>query len=90
MLVISVLAFIIYFNRIRLAIAVIKSASLFIIKVPFSLLVPPIFAIITLAFWVIWIISFIYVYSVGEIKGSNNSPFATITWDENIRNMLYY
>ena len=87
---VSVIAFFILFNKIRLAIAIIKSASVFLIDEPYSLLVPPIFAIITILYWAFWIVSFAYIYSVGTIRGSSSSPFATIEWDQNIRYMLWY
>lgn len=88
--ILSIVAFICYFNRIRLAIAVIKTASLYVMEVPFSLMVPPFIAIFLVIFWLLWIYSFIYVYSVGDIKGRSDSPFATITWDETTRRMLYF
>lgn len=31
-----------------------------------------------------------YVYSVGDVTGSDNGPFASVTWKKNVRYMLIY
>jgi hypothetical protein len=51
-----------------LAIAIIKSASLYVIDEPFALLLPPIFAVLSIGFWAFWIAGFVFIYSIGEIK----------------------
>lgn len=44
------------------------------------MLVPPVMAIVTIAWWILWIYGFVYVYSVGDVhKKSENSIFGTIT-----------
>jgi len=32
----------------------------------------------------------VYVYSVGDVTGSDNGPFASVTWKKNVRYMLIY
>lgn len=87
---ISILALLCYFSRIRMAIAIIKTAALFVMEVPTVMFVPPVFTIIVMGFWALWITSFFYIYSIGDIKGRADSPFATVTWSENIRYYLIY
>lgn len=67
-----------YFNKIRLAIAIIKTATLYIIDVPLTLLVPPIFSVFVACWWVFWIIAMVYLYSDGVISKSESTPFATV------------
>lgn len=66
------------FKKIKLAIAIIKTATLYIRDVFLVMLVPPIFSLIVAGWWVFWIIAAIYVYSVGEITKSVDTPFATV------------
>lgn len=70
-------------NNIRLAIAVIKTATIFTIQTPTSMLISPVMAIITIVWWIVWVIFFVHVLSVGEIqKSSASSIFATVTHKE--------
>lgn len=64
---ISLIALFCLWNNIRLAIAVIKTATVFMKDVWSALLVPPVIAIIAVAWWIIWVIFFVFVYSVGDI-----------------------
>jgi hypothetical protein len=54
------MAFICMFNKIRLAIAVIKTATLFVRDNFLIILVPPVIAIVLLILWIWWIISVVY------------------------------
>lgn len=60
----SLLGLLCHFNRIRMAIAIIKTAALFIIEIPFIMLVPPVFTFLVTGYWRLWIMSFIYIYSM--------------------------
>jgi len=66
------------FNNIRLAIAIIKTATAYVIDVPLSMLVPPCFTVLTGIWWLYWIFGVVYLYSVGTIVKSNTSPLATV------------
>lgn len=72
-------------QKIRLAIAVVKTSALFLRDVPSALIVPLIFGIITICFWALWLGMFIYMFSVGDIEGGHTSPFATIKWSTTTR-----
>jgi hypothetical protein len=70
-------------NNIRLAIAIIKTATLFTISNPTSMLISPIMAIVTIVWWLIWLLCFVYVYSVGTVvKRSASSIFANVIHTE--------
>lgn len=86
----SVIIFLCIFNKIRLAIGIIKTATKYVNDNFSVMLVPPITAILIGILWVWWIISVIYVVGLGEIKGTGQSPFASVTFDDNTRNMVYY
>jgi choline transporter-like protein 2/4/5 len=78
------------FNKIRLAIAVIKTATLFV-RDNFSIIfLPIVLALIMGAIWVWWIISILYVIALGTITGQGTTPFASVTWDEEQRRMIWY
>ena len=61
-----------------MAIAVVKSAAVFVVETPSVILVPPVFIVITMGFWALWIVSFVYVYSTGTIITNPSTPFASV------------
>ncbi|CAD8120069.1 unnamed protein product [Paramecium sonneborni] len=89
-IIFSIIAFICIFNKIRLAIGVVKTATLYV-KDNFSvMIVPPIIGICLGILWVWWIVSVVYIVGLGDIKGDGSTPFATVTFDNTTRNMVYY
>eukprot|EP00825_Cyclidium_porcatum_P018701 TRINITY_DN2128_c0_g1_i2.p1 TRINITY_DN2128_c0_g1~~TRINITY_DN2128_c0_g1_i2.p1 ORF type:complete len:412 (-),score=21.78 TRINITY_DN2128_c0_g1_i2:104-1339(-) len=87
---ISIVVIMCMFNRIRLAIAIIKSAAIFVGQVPLSIAIPPVIGILQFMWLAYWFTVFVFVYSVGDITGSKSSPFATIKWDSSTRNILWF
>ena len=78
------------YDDIALALEVIQTAGWFLFT-KFSLFLVPIIAlIITCFFFAYWIATVVYIYSVGEITGYGNTPFASVKWDDNTRNVWYY
>lgn len=76
----SFIVFLCQYENIKLAIAIIKSAASFTGDVKSVFFVPPVFVVLTCLFWAYWLVIFIFLYSAGDIKGSPDSPFATVTW----------
>jgi hypothetical protein len=78
-------------NRIRLAVAIMKSGTLYIKDVPSSLLVPPIMFLVAVAIFVYWMFATIFIFSVGDIEQRDSgSAVATIEWDETTRRAYYF
>jgi len=78
------------FNKIRLAIAIIKTATLFV-KDNFSIIgVPPVFGLFIAVFFVWWIISVVYIVATGDITGDKTTPFATVSFNTTTRRMFWY
>lgn len=69
-------------KKIKLVIAILKSAALFMADTPQILIVPPLFGLVTIIFWLAWMLCLIFVYTTGEIKGSGENPFATVTLND--------
>lgn len=65
-LAICLIGFFCMFDKIRLAIAIIKTATVYVRDVPLALLVPPVFTILNALFWLAWLYGVVYLYSVGE------------------------
>ena len=86
----STFSFICYFQRIRMAIAVFNSAAVFMVEIQSVILVPPVFIVITIGFWALWIVSFVYVYSTGTIITNPFTPFASVQCSENYIYYLIY
>jgi len=42
------------------------------------------------AFWSFWFVGLLYVYTLGVIVRSKDSPFANVEWNKNTRNILIY
>lgn len=54
------------FSRIRLAIAIIKTATMFVRDTWSAMIVPLVFYVKVLLFFSFWIIGFIYIYAIGD------------------------
>jgi hypothetical protein len=68
--VVLFLIFVCWFGKIRLAIAIIKTAAVFLKDEFLIILVPPVSAIFVAALWVWWLLTAIYIYATGEITGT--------------------
>lgn len=52
-----------------------KSAALFVVDVWTSILVPPFFYILILITIVWWVVTALYLYTVGQLDKTNSYPF---------------
>jgi len=78
-------------KRIRLGVAVIKTAGMFINNNPHIFLVPPIFLVFILLWMAVWIISALFIFSVGEIVPRDDFVvFTTVVWDKTTRYVFLY
>lgn len=87
---ICIIGFLCMFDKIRLAIAIIKTATLYVRDVPLCMLVPPIATIINAIYWCVWLFGLVYIYSVGTFVKKGNSPLASVEWEQNTKYMLWY
>jgi len=53
------------FKKIQLIIAILKTAAVYMGDNPKSLLLPPVFGILTIVFWIVWIICMTFIYTSG-------------------------
>jgi hypothetical protein len=67
------------FSKIKLAVAIIKTASIFVKDEILITLLPIFTALFTIGLWIWWIITAVYIYSTGTITSSNSLPFASVT-----------
>jgi len=65
------------YAKIKLVIAILKTAAVFMGDNPLILTLPPIFAVTTLLFWLFWMFAVTFLYASGTIVAGNN-PFANI------------
>jgi hypothetical protein len=83
-----------------MAIAIIKTAALFVNDNFLIVGVPPVIAIWVGILWIWWIISAMYcsnciynnsyIVSCGKVEGQGTTPFATVVWDDTTRHMFWY
>eukprot|EP00825_Cyclidium_porcatum_P019462 TRINITY_DN220_c0_g1_i3.p1 TRINITY_DN220_c0_g1~~TRINITY_DN220_c0_g1_i3.p1 ORF type:complete len:664 (-),score=98.29 TRINITY_DN220_c0_g1_i3:141-2132(-) len=66
------------YRNIKLAIAVIKTATVYVVDVPLVMFVPIFFTIITAGWWAFWIVTILNLYSHGFMYKSSNGPWASI------------
>ena len=69
-------------GRIKLAAKMMQAAADFITDRPSVLLVPIIYTFLTAGFIIWWMVTFLYMYSVGELKHSPSSIFGKILWTQ--------
>ena len=81
--------FIFMFRRIRLAIAVLKSGTIFLKDVPSIVFVPICIFGLSFAFYSYWISALVYIYSSGHIK-DHDSGVSHMDWDDSTRHSLYF
>lgn len=62
-------------STIALSIAVIKSAALFVASNFWIVLLPILFALAAVVYFISWVICLAYLWSVGEAKARSDSPF---------------
>lgn len=78
-------------NRIQLGAAIVMAASDFVANVPSILLIPLVYFVIVGVWVVFWVISAIWVYSVGDAtKSSTNPIFADMHWNDTTRYVWIY
>lgn len=77
-------------TRIQLGTAIVEAASDFVRSTPQVFMVPLIFFFIIASWSIFWIISAIYVYSVGEAEKSDTVPLANIRWNNTTRYVWIY
>lgn len=77
-------------SRIRLGIAIMDAASDFVRSTPQVITVPFIFFFIVGAWIVFWVVSAVYVFSVGTAVKANGLPLANIQWDNTTRYVWIY
>lgn len=73
-----------------MAIAIVKSSAEFMYDVKIIVVVPVIIFIILMLYWAYWIVVFVYLYSLGDIKANSDFPLANVTWDDRVKNLLWY
>lgn len=78
-----------YFKTIELAIAVLKSAALFV-RTHFTItFVPVIFACVLFGYAMFGLFVLLFLWSIGEYKKRDNLPFGAVQWDTNTRRLIW-
>lgn len=78
-------------KRIELAVAIMKSASLFIGDVWQVLLVPIVMFLISVLTFVFWVLALTYLYSSGEVEQKDKySSMVHIKFDDRLRNAFWF
>ena len=74
-------------STIALCIAIIKSAALYVASNFYIILLPILFALIAVIYFLSWVIGMAYLWSSGEPIARDNTPFVEIEWEPNT---IYY
>jgi hypothetical protein len=78
-------------SRIRMAIAIFQVTADFMKATPSVFLVPIVFLLIAVVFLAIWIVSAIYIFTVGDaVPREELSTFANIEWNSTTRYVFLY
>jgi hypothetical protein len=84
------LAVICLFNRIRLAIAIIKAAADYVKETPSAMLLPPFTCVILILFFGYWGTTSVYLVSAGDTERLQDSAFGTFTFNKTLQRLLIY
>lgn len=88
--VISALFFCCFRNALRLAVAIVKSAGLFLMDCKTVLLVPILGYVTFLAVFAFWLVGFVYLFSMGDPKRMDTYPFNTFQVEGKNKQYLYF
>jgi len=78
---ISLIVLYFLWDRIRLAIAIIKASAEFVEETPNILSVPPLMFFVLLAYYIYWIWILLYILSSGSVHANDSGlPFAQVAW----------
>lgn len=78
-----------YFKTIELAIAVLKSAALFVREHFTITFVPVIFALVMFGYAMFGMFVLLFLWSIGEYKKRANLPLGAVNWDTNTRRLIW-
>ena len=76
-------------SRIKVAVSMISAAADFITDVPLSLFIPIILTGVLAVFLIWWIISFSYLFSVGELRYDSGDLFGDMVWTTEVEVGVY-
>jgi len=88
--IIVALAVLCLFNRIRLAIAIIKAAADYVKETPSAMLLPPVTVIVLCIFFGYWGVTAVYLISSGDATRFEDSAFGTFEFDKDLQRLLIY
>jgi hypothetical protein len=78
------------YDDIQLALTIIEASGQFIFQTIPVLFVPIFGIIVAVAYFVYWIWTVVYIYSIGKIGPYKDTPFSSVEWEDTTRNMWYY
>lgn len=80
-----------FFNRINLAVAVLKAAADYLEDEKMVLLVPPVFFVLSLGYYIFWIFVAIYIFAMNNIvAGDSNGPIPNVEWTSTAIGLMAY
>jgi len=88
--IIVALATLCLFNRIRLAIAIIKAAADYVKETPSAMLLPPITVVVLCLFYGYWGVTAVYLVSSGDATRIQDTAFGTFEFDKTLQRLLIY
>jgi len=86
----TVLAVLCLYNRIRLAIAILKAASDYVRNTLSVFLVPPVICFILVCFYTYWTITSVYLVSSGNTDTDTSIPVTSFKFDTNLKRIMIY
>jgi len=70
-------------SQLRLAVAIVKTAGVFVNDVKSIIIVPVVGQVLIIIFFIVWIIGLALIFSTGTVTGQVSKPFATVTFTTN-------
>lgn len=87
---ISAIFFCCFRNALRLAVAIVKSAGMFLMDCKSVLAVPLIGYVLFIGVFAFWLFGFVYLYSTGDPMRMDSYPFNKFGTDKKGTYLLYY
>jgi len=78
------------YSTIAIVIAILKTGAYYVQQTPSVIFIPPAFSLVTLIYWLVYLVCFAFIYSTGDVVKGSKTPIAAIKTAEPQQMMIAY
>ena len=89
LLLLSLILLCCFFKKIEVLIVILKCSARFVNENMTIILVPPVFYVILIVWFIFWMVGAVYLYTVGEIDEKSSLPFGQFIYDKKTKYFMW-